>query len=450
MRMTPSILRSQRVRAPRTPGSVLGRAPGSTLVAALLASVLLVMPGAPAPGVGPSDLAAQSLRGGQASLDRQNHQARAHDFSYLQTPEQVAQFVEAGYLVPVVANADFDVHNVSFPYARPEVGLFIERLAAQYRSACGEKLVITSLTRPISTQPANASHRSVHPTGMAVDLRRSESPACRQWLESTLLSLEGQGLIEAIYERNPPHYHLAVYPDPYIRYVERQTGQTRLAQRIREERPQVVVDWVTHQVRRGETLTAISSRYGVAMARIRAENGIRGSNIHVGQALRIPQYRAVRAPVTRQADARTSAPSAASTGPDVAADGEASSAGATSGEATAGEVTPGDAGTTGTVVHQVRRGESLWVIARTYGVTEADLRRANGIRGSRIVVGQELEVPGVATAPGGAFQHEVRRGESLWTIARQHGTTVDELRRINGIVGGPLQPGQILEVPTGP
>ena len=42
-----------------------------------------------------------------------------------------------------------DAIDVSFPFARPEVELFVQRLSGQYRRACGEQLVVTSLTRPI-------------------------------------------------------------------------------------------------------------------------------------------------------------------------------------------------------------------------------------------------------------------------------------------------------------
>ena len=58
-----------------------------------------------------------------------------------------------------------------------------ERLGGQYRGACGEQLVITSLTRPATLQPRNASERSVHPTGMALDIRYSWDRSCRRWLE---------------------------------------------------------------------------------------------------------------------------------------------------------------------------------------------------------------------------------------------------------------------------
>ena len=115
----------------------------------------------------------QSLRGSSASLDRQNRQAQRHDFTLLRDAAHVQRFVDAGYLVPIRGNGNYTLKAVSFPFGRPAVKLFIERLSAQYRRACGEQLVVTSLTRPIGNQPRNASRRSVHPTGMAIDLRRS-------------------------------------------------------------------------------------------------------------------------------------------------------------------------------------------------------------------------------------------------------------------------------------
>src|SRR5690606_8979905 len=59
----------------------------------------------------------------------------------------------------------------------------------------------------------------VHPAGMAVDLRISSSAACRSWLESTLLSLERQEVLDVTRERHPPHYHIALFVDRYAEYV---------------------------------------------------------------------------------------------------------------------------------------------------------------------------------------------------------------------------------------
>ena len=161
---------------------------------------------------------AQSLYGSHESLVRQNLVAQQHAYAYLRNTQELMQAVESGELIPVRGNEDFQLagDEVSFPYARPQVKTFLEQLAHDYHAACGEPLVVTSLTRPISRQPWNASPISVHPTGMAVDLRHSDRRACRQWLESTLLALEGEGMVEAIRERWPPHYHVAVFPDPLL------------------------------------------------------------------------------------------------------------------------------------------------------------------------------------------------------------------------------------------
>lgn len=233
-----------------------------------------------------SPAAAQSLRGSSVSLDAQNRMARQHDFTYLRTGDQVTRFVRSGYLVPIRGGDVFDLHAVSFPYARPEVAVFLERLGRQYRDACGRTLVVTSLTRPQNRQPRNASSRSVHPTGMAIDLRRSSSARCRGWLEDVLLSLERTGVLEATRERYPPHYHVALFPEPYVGYVEQRTGrEVEVAREVADLRV------AEYQVRRGDSLWAIARRHGTTVDRLRSENDLRGSRIYAGQVLQVPLRR---------------------------------------------------------------------------------------------------------------------------------------------------------------
>ena len=259
----------------RTPSAPRRRPPA----AALLAAILLLG--------GVDGVPAQSLRGSSASLDRQVDQARRHDFTHLAGPPQVRRFVDAGLLVHIPGNRDYTLVDVSFPFARPEVRLFVERLSSQYRRACNEKLVVTSLTRPLSHQPRNASNRSVHPTGMAIDLR-VPAGRCRSWLESVLLSLEARGVIEATRERRPPHYHVAVYPKPYAAYVRELTA--RAAAGTGEPAP--AADAVAvHVVRRGDSLDRIAQRYGATVGALRRANGLTSSLIHPGQPLRVPLAR---------------------------------------------------------------------------------------------------------------------------------------------------------------
>ena len=242
--------------------------------ATLAAAVCAVAVAAPA--------SAQSLRGSPASLDVQNQQARNHDFTYLNRGQDVARLVGAGLLVPLEGSSHYQLMNVSFKVARPEVRLFVERLSAQYVRACGEPLVVTSLTRPKAYQPRNASPRSVHPTGMALDLRVPTDARCRRWLESTLLALEGRKVLDATLERNPLHYHVALFPGPYVAYVASVTGRGKAS---------VVASAGqsgAHTVKRGETLWRIAQTYDTTPAALRRANRLTSATIRVGQRLVIP------------------------------------------------------------------------------------------------------------------------------------------------------------------
>jgi LysM repeat protein len=271
-------------------------------------------------------LEAQTLRGSPQAMQQQNRVAQQHDYTFLQSGAQVRHFVEAGYLVRLPGNADYALASVSYPYARPAVKLFVERLAAQYRAACGEKLVVTSLTRPVSEQPNNASALSVHPAGMAVDLRVSGRAACRNWLERTLLSLERQGVLNAIRENRPPHYHVAIYPNQYTRYVAQLTNRT----------PSAVL----------ASATAGTPAAGTAAA-------------------------ATQTAATRSAAAapRPAAPGPAAIATELAQTPEALAR------------------------YRVNRGDSLWSIARRHGTTVDVLKEINGLRNTAIVAGQVIRVP---------------------------------------------------------
>lgn len=163
---------------------------------------------------------AMELRGSPASMKRQHGIAVENGYAFVETVAQMRDFVDEGRLVELAGNADYDVTRVRYSYSLPELRTLIERLSAQYRERTAERLVVTSLTRPTTGQPANAHALSVHPAGMAVDLRVPKTGASRKWLERTLLSLEDAGLLDVTREYYPPHYHVAVYPQAYMAYVE--------------------------------------------------------------------------------------------------------------------------------------------------------------------------------------------------------------------------------------
>lgn len=183
-------------------------------IRAALATALLAAP------VGA--LRADGLAGSPSSMAQQHQVAVKEDYSFLRSEKDVRKLATAGALVPIVENENLALSKVSYPFARPEVRDFVERFAAQYRDSTGARLVVTSLTRPSSAQPRNAHKLSVHPAGMAVDLRIPADPAARAFIERSLLAMEKAGVLDVTRERSPAHYHIAVFAEPYAPYAARQ------------------------------------------------------------------------------------------------------------------------------------------------------------------------------------------------------------------------------------
>lgn len=249
----------------------------------LSAAAALVAAGAVAclPALG----ATQSLRGSPASVGRMYWQARRERLPFHASASGLRAAAREGHLVRLGTSGDVLLRGVGFPYVTAATRTFVERLGAQYRGACGERLVVTSAARPTLRQPANSVPESVHPTGMAVDLRKP-SGKCLRWLRSTLLALEKSGVAEATEEFTPPHFHVAVYPTPYVRYVRGQGGGGKAPATVAAAAS--TARRGSYRVRAGDTLWGIARRHAVTVARLRAANGLAGSRIRPGQTLVIP------------------------------------------------------------------------------------------------------------------------------------------------------------------
>jgi LysM repeat protein/ABC-type branched-subunit amino acid transport system substrate-binding protein len=102
-------------------------------------------------------------------------------------------------------------------------------------------------------------------------------------------------------------------------------------------------------------------------------------------------------------------------------------------------------------IHTVVKGESVWKIAKAYGVTSDEIIADNPTAKKKIKPGQKLKIiykgdPLVPVAK--YYDHTVIKGESLYTIAKKYSITVDEIKKANPGISEVIKIGQIIKIPA--
>lgn len=96
----------------------------------------------------------------------------------------------------------------------------------------------------------------------------------------------------------------------------------------------------------------------------------------------------------------------------------------------------------------VKAGDTLYGISNQFGVSVIDLSNQNNITNNIIQVGQILTIPTKAgTNPEAIFMYTVKKGDSLYSIAKRYDTTVDSIVKLNNLKNNNLSIGQILRIP---
>ena len=151
-------------------------------------------------------------------------------------------------------------------------------------------------------------------------------------------------------------------------------------------------------VRPGDTLWLLAQRFDTTVDAIKKLNGLTGDDLQIGQVLRIPTA-----------------------------------------ESSDGSY----------FEYVVRPGDTLWLLARRYGTTVDAIIRLNGLPDDNLSIGQILKIPSAGETPAPYFEYTVRSGDSLWLLAQRFGTTVDAIKRLNGLSSDNLSIGQVLRIPNG-
>ena len=162
--------------------------------------------------------------------------------------------------------------------------------------------------------------------------------------------------------------------------------------------------YVTHTVRRGETVSGIAERFRTSISAIARMNNLRGNYlIRQGQRLKVPGGSA-----------------SASTSRTLIQDGEQQ-------------------------VYVVKRGDSLYVIANSFSTTVNKLKKDNNLTSNLLRVGQKLTLQ--SAIPGNSVQYTVKSGDIPANIARMHEMNLDVFLQMNGLnIRSKIYPGQKLWV----
>lgn len=96
----------------------------------------------------------------------------------------------------------------------------------------------------------------------------------------------------------------------------------------------------------------------------------------------------------------------------------------------------------------VQKGDSLWSISKKYGITVDELKNYNNLKTNTLSINQILKIPSPESSSLNTKTYTVAKGDSLWSISQKFNTTVNELKNLNNLSSNLLSIGMILKIPS--
>ena len=153
-------------------------------------------------------------------------------------------------------------------------------------------------------------------------------------------------------------------------------------------------------VKKGDSLWSIANKYGITVKELKEINKLTSNTLKVGQTLKLTKNN---------------------------------------------EMIPEDY-----LVYKVKKGDSLWDIAKEYNTTVDTLKKINNLSNGKLTVNQQLFIPksdNSSVKNTGEINYVVQKGDNLWTIANKYDTTISDIKKLNNLKTNTLQIGQVLKIP---
>ena len=150
-------------------------------------------------------------------------------------------------------------------------------------------------------------------------------------------------------------------------------------------------------VKRGDNLYSIARKYNTTVSEIKKINNLTSNNLEIGQVLKMPtslvEVEVVTEPNT----------------------------------------------------YIVKKGDSLYSIALSNNTTVDEIKRLNNLTSNTLNIGDKLKLPSTTSD---ITTYTVKRGDSLYSIAREYNTTINEIKKLNNLTNNLLSIGQIIKIPV--
>ena len=153
-------------------------------------------------------------------------------------------------------------------------------------------------------------------------------------------------------------------------------------------------------VKKGDSLWSIANKYGITVKELKEINKLTSNTLKVGQTLKLTKN---------------------------------------------DEMIPEDY-----LIYKVKKGDSLWNIAKEYNITVDTLKKINNLSSDKLTINQQLFIPksdNSSVKNTGEINYVVQKGDNLWTIANKYDTTISDIKKLNNLKTNTLQIGQVLKIP---
>lgn len=154
-----------------------------------------------------------------------------------------------------------------------------------------------------------------------------------------------------------------------------------------------------YTVKKGDSLYQIAKKYQTTVEEIKKLNNLKTNDLKINQVLKIPEKKVTTPPkqITEDYD-----------------------------------------------IYIVKKGDSLYKIAKNYDITVTKLKEMNNLKSDTLQINQELKVP---KSKESYIIYKVKKGDSLYQIAKKNNTTVEEIKKLNNLTSNILSINKELKIP---